>query len=169
MTSIFGTSSASGFASLPGLVSSTGSGLAAFEILGPTVQLRPIPQPWFVTWVAPKIANLHSLVDNWDSYGASRIEPAAIQSASELAKILSFLPSLGPPTVGATPDGEVELSWNVGGRHLDVIVHPGGRATYVLIDSVNPDHDTSGRLMDAATVYSALGLHDRTLTQMPER
>ena len=55
-----------------------------------------------------EINRLYALEDNWNSYGGFAPNPIAIEAANRIAIALQ---DQGRPKVGATPDGEVVLSW----------------------------------------------------------
>lgn len=65
-----------------------------------------------------QLAEMRHLLPNWDSYGASMIDRAAIAKAQEL------LPTLLPGPWQAVPcsDGSVQLEFHAGGFDIEIHV-----------------------------------------------
>lgn len=73
-------------------------------------------------WAEPMMksaARLLALPSNWDSYGASRINPQCIRAALELARRF-FCDETPPPSVVPTCSGGVQLEWHKGGIDLEI-------------------------------------------------
>ena len=75
-----------------------------------------------------EIEKLNSLLDldeNWDSYGAHRVNVEAVFATIQvLASVLQEDTPL--PTFVPTPSGNVQLEWHESGIDLEVEVHPSG-------------------------------------------
>lgn len=108
-----------------------------------------------------KLENLATLGDNWDSYGADQIDVRSISHAKELVSLLSTYVGVESPAVGATPDGEVGLSWDGGHWSLDAEINKDGRIDYVYIDDRNNINDVE---KSTHNLYDLL----MRLTQWPE-
>ena len=67
--------------------------------------------------------------ENWDRYGAPKIDPRVSQLA---CRFLNALPSAVPtPEVGLDPDGEISFSWAMSrDRQLSVSLSPEGLLSY---------------------------------------
>lgn len=100
-----------------------------------TVEVRPSPY----TDLLDRLDGLLGLPENWDSYGASRIENAAVATAKKLLIALEVElesePEGGAPCfLGPVSDGGIQLEWQSANRLLEVTVGPDGGLRY-LIDS----------------------------------
>jgi hypothetical protein len=80
------------------------------------------------------IDRLASLAEDWDSYEAPAISPAAREWAKVcLAEIERHLgASYGNPIVGPTPEAGVALVWRAKGQEVDVLCSP-PKARYVVL------------------------------------
>ena len=100
--------------------------------------------PDWLSDVLSQIEGLRNLPPNWDSYGAVPVDPRSISAAREVIARLARYVNVGKPAVGATPDGDVGFSWDVGDWSIDADIAPSGRISYVYLDErdhVN-DEDT---------------------------
>src|SRR6266496_3882486 len=80
-------------------------------------------------WLTPTVEAMHRLLrleEGWDSYGARRIEPKAVDSARNLL-IRTAKPETPPPIVVPSPRGGVQLEWHMNGIDLEVEAFPEGR------------------------------------------
>lgn len=80
------------------------------------------------------IFDLGSLADNWDSYGARDIDPQSIGNAMAFVAKLSWV--AGGASVGATPRGNVQLSWQdaTSRKFLDLEFLPSGWIDCAFVD-----------------------------------
>ncbi len=79
---------------------------------------------------------------NWDGYGAAPLDPIAISRAKQFIDALPTDSSY--PEVGAMPDGDISLDWDIGSRRsLTVALGPQTRLAYAMI---NADEERSGTL-----------------------
>ena len=78
---------------------------------------------------------------NWDGYGGQPLDPRAYGHA---VRFLTALPPTTPvPTVGADPDGEVEIGWSFGQRSVfSVSIGPSGRLTYAGLFGMSKSYGT---------------------------
>ena len=95
--------------------------------------LRETPAEWLPTTLE-KIEALLDLQQDWDSYGATPLDSATIDKASQCACFLAHFVGISAPVVGAAPDGKAGFSWDSGAWSLDVDISPTGRIHYVYID-----------------------------------
>jgi len=104
---------------------------------------RPVPpllahrQP--ADWLAERleaIESLRDLDDDWDSYGARRIDERSIRAAQELVRRLATIVGVNRPAVAASPDGFVGLSWEWDdfSKNLDLEVLPQGHLCFGYLD-----------------------------------
>ena len=118
-------------------------------------------EPKWLAETNAKLDNLAALQENWDSYGASPIDPRSIANAQQLIFNLGMFVGVDVPAIGATPDGHVGFSWDEGTWSLDAEVLPDGRIEYVYLDerdSANDRETTTRRWADLLEL----------LTQLPE-
>jgi hypothetical protein len=78
-----------------------------------------------------------TLAEDWDSYGAAPISAVAIDRARELSAeviskhALSIRPEGYSFDVVPTPDGGVQLEWDVDEQHLEIAIGPRGTLAYL--------------------------------------
>ena len=72
-----------------------------------------------------KLEYLRTLTTNWDSYGASEIDPQAICRVNMIMLFMEEL-DLEFPTIAANVRGGVDLEWD----EFEITVHPGPRFEY---------------------------------------
>jgi hypothetical protein len=88
-------------------------------------------------WWGPLLRGLRELLlleENWNSYGAKRVAPAAIVAA--LVLVDRTMGSTTPaPAVVPTVRGGVQLEWHVGSADLEVAVSPEGRYSVFFADA----------------------------------
>ena len=79
---------------------------------------------------------------NWDGYDAVPLDPEA---AIKAKRFINALPTDAPyPEIGAMPDGEISLDWDLGSRRtLTVAIGAEQRIAYAMI---NADEERSGTL-----------------------
>jgi hypothetical protein len=96
------------------------------------------------TWLEEatrKIQALALLKENWDSYGASPINPDSIAEALNVVASLANVYDIDAPAVGGSPDGNVGLSWDGGSWSLDAKILPDERIEIIYLDELNPWDD----------------------------
>ena len=85
-----------------------------------------------------KLAELATLVSDWDSYGARAISPTAIETATDvlwMSTVYSagrFGTELPGADVVPVADGGVQLEWSTEDSLLEIEIGPAGRASYLL-------------------------------------
>jgi len=83
------------------------------------VTTTSIEPPVWLENVLAEIGELAQLDENWDSYGAQRIDPHCIQAAAGLLR--AILDAATPrPSVVPTSRGGVQLEWHRGGIDLEI-------------------------------------------------
>ena len=101
---------------------------------------RPAPQwseiklleeisPWVLICLR-KIASFSDLEQGWDSYGSSRVQPAAVMAAT---KFISEIPveRVPEPNVSPVPGGGIGFHWSIAGRDLEIECLPNGIVEYL--------------------------------------
>lgn len=69
--------------------------------------------------------DLAALEGNWDSYGASRLRPEAVdQALLILARALSTRADLADPMIVPTSEGGLQLEWDHDRTHLEIEIRP---------------------------------------------
>ncbi len=87
--------------------------------------------------VAVRLAELAALREDWDGYGARRLDHDALRLADDvLEDMMQRLPLL--PDIFPVPDGGVQLEWEVGPVELELELEPGGRsAIFICQDRIS--------------------------------
>jgi hypothetical protein len=98
-----------------------------------TVEARPSAY----TELLERVDAFRDLPESWDSYGASRIENAAIATTKKLLVALEVeleheQEGGAPCFAGPVADGGVQLEWQSADRLLEVTVGPDGSLRYLL-------------------------------------
>ena len=95
------------------------------------------------SWLSEEIENLNSLLyldENWDSYGAHRVNVEAVFATIQvLASVLEEDTPL--PTFVPTPSGNVQLEWHQSGIDLEVEVHPSGMIEIFFEDELDKNEE----------------------------
>jgi hypothetical protein len=107
--------------------------------LGPSV----IRSVWLMR-ALKSIAGLLSLQPNWDSYGASPIDP---KRAGFALSILTQLmgDQTPPPTIVPTVSGGIQLEWHMKGIDLEVEVSSEAEGTFYVFDH-NTGYEQEGSI-----------------------
>lgn len=72
-----------------------------------------------------QIDRLSTLLPGWDSRGATKIEARPQMEAARLVRYLyGDAPELPPPFIAPTPDGGVELEWNLRDYEISIDIKP---------------------------------------------
>ena len=103
-----------------------------------------------------KIELLNGLEPNWDSYGASPVSRISIQVAKAALRELCRVVGVQAPTVSATPDGHVSLSWSLEHSSLDVDFTSNGRIEIAYLDECDACNDWEGITDDLGRVMALL-------------
>lgn len=89
------------------------------------IEVKRDKPEWFIPTVKA-LTELLQLPEDWNSYGAPRVDPYSIAAAiSLLASIMRD--DSPPPAVVPTGRGGVQLEWHLSNRDLEVELLPGGR------------------------------------------
>ena len=105
-----------------------------------TVAKRSDPPDWWKQ-TRQEIEDLRDLEENWDSYDAHPIHTVSIILALGAMKYLAGIVGVTQPAVGATPSGQVGLSWDEGDRSLDATIREDGVIRYVYIHESDHSRD----------------------------
>lgn len=108
------------------------------------VATREAPADW-LSDVRSEIQQLLDLQENWDSYGAYRVDRESVQQALSVAAGLSWFVGIDQPTVTATPEGHVGFCWDSGHWSLDASIDSSGLISFVFLDREEPDRDRENR------------------------
>jgi hypothetical protein len=82
-------------------------------------------EPVWRTAITERMERLLELPENWDSYGASRIDPRAVAAAVELLDT-AMRADTPEPTVVPSPRGGVQLEWHTHSIDLEIEIPPTG-------------------------------------------
>lgn len=106
--------------------------------------IKPVPQ-WFPDLAVRSFELLH-LPQNWDSYGAIRIEPAAVEDALSL---LVDLAGLGTPLPSVVPTvhGGVQLEWHSRESDVEIELTKDQPAEYFTYERAS-GKEQQGRVLD---------------------
>ena len=91
-----------------------------------------------------RINELLQLESNWDSYGAAAVDRFSVAVARSLLRQLALIETVEAPTITASPEGNVVLCWDNGGRALDVDILPNGTFTYAYMNENDAGKDREG-------------------------
>lgn len=91
------------------------------------------------------LAALAELQDDWDGYGAARIDPAAVRFAQLLIDQL-ISGGANAPSVLPVPDGGVQLEWSAGPVELEFEIEPGGQSAVFVCDDAVGSQRIDGEL-----------------------
>lgn len=96
------------------------------------------------------IDGLRQLQDNWDSYGARKVDARSIDSARAFVRWLSTIVGVNRPQVAASPDGLVGLSWEWDdfNKNLDVVVLRPGFLQFCYVDERDDSNSMEGTTGD---------------------
>lgn len=90
-------------------------------------------EPEWLLITLEKIQELASLGDNWDSYGACKINQKTL--IKTIVVMFELLDQDCPaPSVIPIPDGNVQLEWHQKGVDIELEIHSHGLAHYYLYD-----------------------------------
>src|SRR5260370_40530609 len=85
----------------------------------PTANVLSPPRPLWISDTSQKIGGFVDLPENWNSYGARRIQPELAEAAIHLlSKIVQ--PETPKPEVVPTTAGGVQIEWHVRGIDLEI-------------------------------------------------
>ena len=111
---------------------------------------------WLETCLA-NIDRLAGLEDNWNSYGARKVDPRSVELGKRFVLHLANMNGrIDCPRVTASPDGNPAFSWewHDHSRELNVEITPGGTIRYSFVDEVNPSRDAEGQTDDPDLIAS---------------
>ena len=95
------------------------------------------------SWLSGEIEKLNSLLyldENWDSYGAHRVNVEAVFATIQvLASVLEEDTPL--PTFVPTRSGNIQLEWHQSGIDLEVEVHPSGMIEIFFEDELDKNEE----------------------------
>lgn len=83
-------------------------------------------KPNWVEEVAPKLRELISLPENWDSYGAKPINPNAAESALKLLSSIMATYAVATPALIPRNRGGLQLEWNSSRLDLEIKIDADG-------------------------------------------
>jgi hypothetical protein len=94
--------------------------------------------------LAERLQQLAALEENWDSYGARPLDPAALRTAQEIIEQALTWPAPAP-RIFPVPDGGIQLEWRAGPVELELEIEPTGSAVFVCDDAA-ADQEIDGEL-----------------------
>lgn len=92
-----------------------------------------------------KLTELGALQQDWDGYGAARVDPWAIVRARQVAEH-ALEHKLPTPRVLPLPNGGVQLEWGAGPVELELEIEPGGAAAVFVCDDEETGQQIDGAL-----------------------
>jgi hypothetical protein len=93
------------------------------------IAIRNEPANWLFDG-EERLKQMAQLEPNWDSYGAAPVDAVAIHYAQLFMRQAAMVQGIEPPSITATPNGRVGLSWDDEHRTMDVEIDSHGRFTY---------------------------------------
>jgi hypothetical protein len=101
--------------------------------------------------VLERLNYLSQLPQDWDSYGASPVSPAALRVAHQALSTISR--AFGEPTLlGARADGGIIAEWTRSNGSLEFHIEPDGEIGFLLEDTPTGEHAEA----DAVTLDTVL-------------
>lgn len=96
------------------------------------------------------IYKLQELEPNWNSYGAKSVSIKSIKFARDFMNELSKTSGIKCPRIGASPTGNVVLSWEWKDftRELEIEIDPAVGIRYSYIDECDPEKDREGETIE---------------------
>lgn len=86
-----------------------------------------------------------ALKENWDSYGAQRIQPEAASAAMQV--LLAVMKKNTPtPAIVPTPSGNIQLEWHQSGIDLEIEIDPDGQCYVSYEDGTGQTEPWEGAL-----------------------
>lgn len=94
----------------------------------------------FMSYVLARLNELLALEDNWDGYGASRVD---VDAAERLLELLATYAGVvkSTPVVSATIDGGVVARWENGGFTTQLESKPGGTIDVYFVSDSGEEHE----------------------------
>lgn len=94
------------------------------------IAIREEPASWFGSAI-DRLKLMGGLEANWDSYGAAPVDSVAIQYAYQFLHQVALVQGIESPSITATPNGQVGLSWEDEHRTIDVEIDSRGLFSYL--------------------------------------
>ena len=122
------------------------------------VRLSVSREPEWLPMIVEKINYLLALPEDWDSYGAKRINEKAALNTLKL--LLSVMEEKTPfPSIVPISSGDLQVEWHVFGINLEIAIDPHG---YQILDG----HDRTFPIKDIeACLKSVLELTDQAINE----
>jgi hypothetical protein len=121
--------------------------------------------PWFDESVST-LRRLLQLPQNWDSYGAARIErPVAERTIDVFLSVIgrSDLRDVLPaPRVVPCPDGSIQLEWSMSDRELEIVIHshPSRSIEYLAVGPSGYEEGEVDQVRVVGTLHWLVGTND---------
>ncbi len=124
-------------------------------------ELHTSPPVWLREAI-DTIWNLLTLDENWDSYGAPKINPVAVMlSCLFLGKIVNeFTPM---PSVVPAVDGGVQFEWHEAGHDIEIEISPDGKVHFYY-----ERHNTNSEIEMDVDVFSELPIIQRIIRKLSD-
>lgn len=102
-----------------------------------------------------RVQELARLPEGWDSYGARKIQPPALEAALRVLRVADsdLLPA---PHLSPVADGGVQVEWSVGDRCAEVEIRPTGTLEFLVQLGEEIAEGSSPRPEDARPVIELL-------------
>ncbi len=109
------------------------------------IRISGVDRPPWLGQVASSLTDIFSLEQNWDTYGAPRIEPTHVIAALELLFEVVGRESPPPWTVPTVRRG-VQFEWHLGGVDIELGVDDSGVWVFVEDESGDAEGEVEQRL-----------------------
>lgn len=141
---------------LPTHADSSGEALPQRSLTRPPIlAIRLEPSTWLDQCLR-RLQQLGELPENWDSYGAERVDPISIAVGQQLLVQLARVQGVEAPIVTASPDGNVCFGWDNGNKSVDVEVFSEGEFAYTYLNERVPQHGCEGRTHNSLDIAQLL-------------
>ena len=99
-----------------------------------------VEYPEWYRSVAEKLVDFKDLPENWDSYGAKKINTRVIVECLQIFSALLVNRLLPEPSVFPVADGSVQLEWSICDLDLEIQVYSGNKI-HILFEDLIGDID----------------------------
>jgi hypothetical protein len=89
--------------------------------------------PQLLRQMFDRLTKLAELPENWDGYGSPRLQPSAMETASDLLVMLSHL-RMPMPHFAPVSGGGLQLEWQRDKKELELEILPSGEVSFLIVD-----------------------------------
>ncbi|HTS47394.1 MAG TPA: hypothetical protein VMH05_05590 [Bryobacteraceae bacterium] len=121
----------------------------------PAMTLADPPAPGWCLKVQSRLAWILGLPDNWDGYGAKRVEHETVRRAWSFLRAV-MPPDALTPDIGPTKDGQLQFDWHRDSADLEIRMRGGGEFEIAFDDVGEPDQSWEDVTTDSQRAIDAI-------------